>query len=181
MRSRLVRLGIVAVFGLALCSCAQSKPTTTDAGALSASDPGSPVASSSSQDRKPGEPPTRTELIGTWRPLLLAGRDSRFVRRVNGNRLTITFTMRSTGLAYSAYDGCNWSSGRARVQPAGQFSAPGLVTTTLRLCLGDGDPYASNVDAATKASRVLLDGSLLRFYDSTGSVLGEYRRTRPGL
>jgi len=182
-------LALVAGLSLALGACTESSTATTAARGPSASDlattaatsPRSQTSSTPAQPRNSGTPPTSAELVGTWRPLTLAGRDSRLVRRVNGHRLTLTFTVRSGRLEYSAYDGCNWSSGRARLLPSGELSAPEPITSTLRLCPRDRDRYVSNVEAVTRASRVLLDGSRLRFYDPAGNVLGEYRTTHPGL
>lgn len=178
-----VRFAMAALVGLSLTACTGTEqPPSAPSGIDSVPAGAEESEATSGQDRERGlgEPPTRTDLVGTWRPLTLLGKDVRQVRRVNGDRLTVTFTQRSNGLGWSAYDGCNWTSGRLRLEQSGSVSTS-EDATTLRGCIGHDDTYGTNVEAIADATLARIGASVLRFFDSTGLVLGEYRRTGPGL
>jgi hypothetical protein len=55
------------------------------------------------------------------------------VRGASGDRLILDFGSLASGLWYTAYDGCNWTGGRFRLQLLGRFSTS-AEGTTLRAC-----------------------------------------------
>jgi hypothetical protein len=130
--------------------------------------------------RHPGRPPSLEELIGTWRPVRLLGEDTRGMRRINGNRPTVTFGEFALGLGWTAYDGCNWTSGRALLRQSGRFSTS-HQTTTDRGCIGPPPTATSRTRRLwLGATRVELRRGRLYFYDA-GQPLAAYVRRHPGL
>jgi len=112
---------------------------------------------------------------------MLLGRNVENVQQMNGNRPIITFDRRPNALAWTAYDGCNWNDGRARLRQSGAFSVKHR-STTLRGCIGRGaDRHIANVEVITAASRLVHRAGRLRFYSATGELLAEYKPTHRGL
>ena len=183
MNARLASLAAVVTLILGGCS------TTSDSDG-SYSDPApNPVAHkerSSTGSLGPskggfGRPPTAAELLGTWKPVVLLGRNVANIQQMNGNRPTITFDRRLNALTWTAYDGCNWFDGRAHLRESGAFSAKARSTTT-RACIGRGaDLHVANFEVITAASRLDQRAGWLRFYSASGELLAEYRATHPGL
>lgn len=159
------------------------KPRVTvapDSAAGKSTSPPAPTTTPAPTPQQAGRPPVRAELIGTWKPNTLLGRDVRSIRRINGGRPIVTFGQYSFGLGWTAYDGCNWTSGRIRLWPSGRYSLSAQATTT-RGCIGSGDNSIANVKVVIGADQIRLNRGRLSFYDAAGGLLGTYLRTHAGL
>jgi hypothetical protein len=117
---------------------------------------------------------SRSDLIGTWRPVVLFGGDFHSVGRINGSRVTVRFQS-DPRLGWTGYDGCNWTNGPFQVGKSGTFSATAR-TTTLRGCY-PRRLWTTNVTVMTRADRVALKAGRLSVYGPSGRQIGVYVRT----
>ena len=122
-----------------------------------------------------GRPPARTDLLGTWKPVILLGRDVRRRPSIHGG-VTVGFH-RGPGPGWTGYDGCNWTSGPFRLARTGAFTAVPR-TTTLRGCYPRRAwrSWTANVTVMTRADRVSLAAGRLTAYSASGRRLGVYVR-----
>ena len=110
-------------------------------------------------------------IQGTWRPVVLLGRDYSAFQPQNGD-VTVVFTGSEL---FTANDGCNEVSGRFSLGPDGTFSAEAQSTTDVGCRLAP-EEVLPNVIVLERASAWRLDGGLLTFAARDGTTLGSYRR-----
>lgn len=138
----------------------------TGSGAGSTS-PGSTVALHPLTVAQTSQPISRDDLSGTWRPVVMFGRD---VQRLA--RITVRFRS-DPQREWTGYDGCNWTNGTFHVGRSGWFVAIAR-TTTLRACFPR--VKTANVTVMTRATRVALQDGRLNLYSPSGHKIGVYVR-----
>ena len=120
--------------------------------------------------------PTRSDLIGAWEPISVRGEDASSFQRTRGTRPLLTFDEYTFGLGWRAFNGCQWESGRARLDASGGFSTSHRGSD-LNGCIGPEGHHIATADVVSGANRLGLSGMRLRFYDSRGGLLGLFVRT----
>jgi hypothetical protein len=169
--------GVVVVVSASLI--AQSSPTRDTAPATSTNSTSVlPDKRDHPVDPYRGQVPSESQLVGTWRPIRIGdGPRIDDVRRSVGSPLLLSFRQWHSGIAWSGYDGCNWTSGRVHLI-GGSFSTSQNATTT-RGCIGGYEPPLQPTipDIVDGSASVTLDQGRLRFYGSDGHLLAIFVRT----
>jgi heat shock protein HslJ len=123
-----------------------------------------------------GAIPTEAELWGTWRPVWIDGSRVHGVRRSGGSPLLLSFRSWLSGTGWTGYDGCNWTSGRARLS-GGTFSTARDVST-LRGCLDAYKVFDPTIpDVVVRSASVTVSHGRLRFYDGSLQLLAVFAPT----
>jgi hypothetical protein len=156
-----------------LAACSACSACSGDAASSPSSSTSAPAKNAIAQ-REASPSLSRDDLIGTWRPVLLFGRDVHRVR-INGSPLTVRF-QRTPQRGWTGYDGCNWTSGPFHVGRSAAFSATARTTTAIG-CLPRRRGWSSNVTVMTRAGRVAVSAGRLSVYGPNGRRIGVYFRT----
>lgn len=125
------------------------------------------IASLGRPDVQPG--PLATAMIGTWRPLRIAGYQPPPGYRDGLARAPVTFEASGS---WRASDGCNLSSGTYVLDAGGRISVTVGPSTLI------GCANVPNATALGRAATIQVTGDRLTLRSATGLVLAVYQRVR---
>jgi heat shock protein HslJ len=150
----------VLVMGAVSVALAVLGPTNDDGGVVSTPSPVPSVAQ-----------PLPAALIGTWKPVAIAGVDPAVLTPERVQRALWTF--QAGGGSYVAGDGCSTTNmviaGTYRAETDGAISDPNGPVKLPMIC-DSGAPQVSAV-------RFAIDGNALTFYGSNGDQVATYEKT----
>lgn len=167
-----ISIGVAAVAALlAICGCTahHSRPLAQSPSPTPTSAPLGPI----STDPAPRlRQPTASELEGVWKPVILLGKDVSRIGRINHVRPLLTFTHDTAWLTWSAFNGCQFESGRVRLGPSARFLTFDRFTN-LNGCIGHV-PHIATADVVSNAYRASLNHGRLTFYNKHGDSTGQF-------
>jgi heat shock protein HslJ len=114
-----------------------------------------------------GPGPLATALVGTWRPLQIAG--YRAPAEYADAMTYAAITFQSDG-NWRASDGCNMAHGSYVLDSGGRISVTSGPTTLI------GCANVPNAEVLSRAGRVQVVGDRMTLHSTTGAVLATYQR-----